>query len=288
MFRVTTILSIQSHVAYGHVGNSAAVFPLQRSGVEVWPVHTVTFSNHTGYGAWRGPVLPAEQVREVVQGIDDRGFLGGADALLTGYQGDARMGEVILESLALLKQRNPSALYCCDPVMGDYAVGFYCLPGIPEFLRDQVVPAADLLTPNLFELEFLTGREVTSLAEVVEAAHELRGRGPEVVMVTSVTTPDLAAGVVRMVVVDAQGAWQVETPYIDGYFTGTGDITAAVFLAGVVRGLPVHEAMAWTASVVYSVLRATADLGRSELAIIEAQDQFVDPSHRFTATRIEL
>ncbi|GAA1393440.1 pyridoxal kinase [Luteococcus peritonei] len=281
-----SILSVQSHVAYGHVGNSAAVFPLQRVGVEVWPVHTVTFSNHTGYGAWRGPVLPADQVREVVQGIDDRGFLGQADALLTGYQGDARMGEVILDTLALLRRRNPRAIYCCDPVMGDTATGFYCLPGIPEFLRDQVVPQADVLTPNLFELDFLTGRSPASLAEVVEAAQQLRRRGPGTVMVTSVTTPDLPDDVLRMVVVDQAGAWQVETPLIEGYFTGTGDLTAAMFLAGLLRGESAAQAMAQTASVVYSVLRATADLGRSELALVEAQQELVTPSHRFSATQI--
>ena len=281
-----SILSIQSHVAYGYVGNSAAVFPLQRMGLEVWPVHSVTFSNHTGYGAWRGPVLPAEDVREVVLGIDDRGFLGQADALLTGYQGDPAMGTVILEVLDLLQQRNPRAIYGCDPVMGDTSTGFYCRPGVPEFLRDQVVPRADVLTPNLFELEYLTGREVTTLEAVVDAAQQLRAAGPRTVLVTSVTTPDLADDVVRMLVVDHEGAWQVQTPLIEGYFTGTGDITAAVFLAGLLAGRGAGEAMARTASVVYSVLRATADLGRSELAVVQAQEEFVTPRHVFSATRL--
>lgn len=281
-----SILSIQSHVAYGYVGNSAAVFPLQRMGLEVWPVHSVTFSNHTGYGAWRGPVLPAEDVREVVLGIDDRGFLGQADALLTGYQGDPAMGTVILEVLDLLQQRNPQAIYCCDPVMGDTSTGFYCRPGVPEFLRDQVVPRADVLTPNLFELEYLTGREVTTLEAVVDAAQQLRAAGPRTVLVTSVTTPELADDVVRMLVVDHGGAWQVQTPLIEGYFTGTGDITAAVFLAGLLAGHGAGEAMARTASVVYSVLHATADLGRSELAVVQAQEEFVAPRHVFSATRL--
>lgn len=281
-----SILSIQSHVAYGYVGNSAAVFPLQRMGLEVWPVHSVTFSNHTGYGAWRGPVLPAEDVREVVLGIDDRGFLGQADALLTGYQGDPAMGTVILEVLDLLQQRNPRAIYGCDPVMGDTSTGFYCRPGVPEFLRDQVVPRADVLTPNLFELEYLTGREVTTLEAVVDAAQQLRAAGPRTVLVTSVTTPELADDVVRMLVVDHEGAWQVQTPLIEGYFTGTGDITAAVFLAGLLAGHGAGEAMARTASVVYSVLRATADLGRSELAVVQAQEEFVTPRHVFSATRL--
>ena len=105
------ILSIQSSVAYGHVGNSAAVFPLQRLGHEVWPVNTVHFSNHTGYGAWRGPLLAAEDVREVIAGIEDRGVLGEADAVLSGYQGDPAVGAVILDAVAKVKELNPDAVY---------------------------------------------------------------------------------------------------------------------------------------------------------------------------------
>jgi pyridoxine kinase len=148
------ILSIQSSVAYGHVGNSAAVFPLQRLGHEVWPVLTVHFSNHTGYGAWRGPLLAPTDVADVINGIDDRGVLGEADAVLSGYQGDPAVGAVILDTVARVKGLNPDAVYCCDPVMGDVGRGMFVRPGIPEFMRDTVVPQADILTPNHFELDF--------------------------------------------------------------------------------------------------------------------------------------
>ena len=150
MGRVTTILSIQSSVAYGHVGNSAATFPLMRLGIQVWPVITVHFSNHTGYGAWRGPLLAASDVADVIQGIDERGVLGSVDAVLSGYQGAESVGAEVLKSVALVKQRNPAAIYCCDPVMGDVGRGFFVRPGIPEFMRDQVVPAAQIVTPNHF------------------------------------------------------------------------------------------------------------------------------------------
>ncbi|MDN5562910.1 MAG: pyridoxal kinase PdxY [Luteococcus sp.] len=283
---MTTIMSIQSHVAYGYVGNSAAVFPLQRLGVEVWPVLTVNFSNHTGYGAWRGPLIEAEQVSEVVQGIRDRGVLGRADALLSGFQGSADMGQVILSAAVALREENPGALYCCDPVMGDVDTGFYCLPGIPEFMRDEVVPRADVLTPNLFELEFLVGREVHTICDVMEAAQQLRRQGPKTVLVTSVRLPDGRDDAMRMIAVTEEGAWQVETPRIDGYFTGTGDFTSALFLAKILEGLPVGVALEQTASVVYSVLRATADLGRSELALVQAQDHVVAPGWSFRATKI--
>lgn len=283
---MSTILSIQSHVSYGHVGNSAAVFPLQRLGDEVWPVLTVAFSNHTGYGAWRGPMIGADQVRDVVSGIDERGVLGRADAVLTGYQGSADMGAAILDVVRLVRERNPRATYCCDPVMGDVDRGFYCLPGIPEFLRDEVVPVADVVTPNLFELEFLTGRSTGSLDEVVAAAHALRERGPATVLVTSVEAPGSATDVMRMLAVTAQGAWMVETPMIGQVFTGSGDVTSAMFLAHLLRTGDASAALSATASVVYSVLRTTADLGRDELALVEAQDQVVAPAWRFDAARL--
>lgn len=283
---MSTIVSIQSHVAYGHVGNSAAVFPLQRMGDEVWPVLTVNFSNHTGYDNWRGPLVPADQLREVVRGIEERGVLDRVDALLTGYQGGADVGAVVLETLAMLRRHNPRVLYCCDPVMGDSNRGFYCLPGIPEFMRDQVVPAADVVTPNLFELQFLTGRTVDTPDQVVEAAHALRATGPSTVLVTSVNEPGSDADAMRMIVVDAEGAWQTETPMIGHVFTGSGDITSALFLSHLLRSGSAQQALAATASSVYSVLRLTASLGRSELALVQAQDDFIAPTHRFEARRI--
>ena len=182
---MTNILSIQSAVAYGHAGNSSAVFPLQRLGIETWPVYTVMFSNHTGYGSWRGPLIPPGDVREVVTGIDERGALAHCDAVLSGYLGAPEVGEVILEAAALVKLRNPGALYCCDPVMGDVGRGFFTRRGVAEFLRDRVIAAADVITPNLFEVEFLTGRTITTMDELVDAAQMLRAMGPDTVLVTS-------------------------------------------------------------------------------------------------------
>jgi pyridoxine kinase len=125
------ILSVQSSVAYGHVGNSAAVFPLQRMGLEVWPVNTVHFSNHTGYGQWRGPVFPAEEVAGIIRGIEDRGVLRLCDAVLSGYLGDASLGEVVVGAADRVKGHNPKAVYLCDPEMGDAGRGFFVGPAIP-------------------------------------------------------------------------------------------------------------------------------------------------------------
>lgn len=283
---VTQILSIQSSVSYGFAGNSVAVFTLRRAGLDVWPVYTVNFSNHTGYGAWRGSVMSPEQVADVVQGIDDRGVLAEIDAVLSGYQGAPQMGRAILDAVALTRSRNPETIYCCDPVMGDVDRGFYAVPGIPEFMRDHVVPQATIMTPNLFELEFLTGLQTSTIDDVVAAAAELRSRGPRTVLVTSVVGVDADASVMRMIAQDDHATWQVSTPMIDRKFTGSGDLTTAVFLTHLLESGDVAEALSATASVVYSVLMRTDQLGRSELALVQAQDEIVAPTHRFEATRL--
>ncbi|MHA6511857.1 pyridoxal kinase PdxY [Tessaracoccus sp. Z1128] len=280
---MTTVVSIQSAVAYGHAGNSSAVFPLQRSGVDVWPVYTVNFSNHTGYGAWRGPLIPASDVWDVVQGIHDRGVLGAVDALLCGYQGTPEVGAVILEAAELIRQQNPLAVFCADPVMGDVDRGFYARPGIPEFWRDHVVARADIMTPNLFELEFLTGHPTRTTADVLEAVEELRSRGPQVVVVTSVVGSDAPDDAMRMIGVGPDGAWQVETPVLDRTFTGSGDLTTAMFLAHWLRSRDVGAALGSTASIVYSVLEATTSAGHPELRLVDAQNDIVDPRFTFEA-----
>ena len=154
------ILSIQSSVAYGYVGNSAATFPLQRLGHEVLPVLTVHFSNHTGYGSWRGQVLDPAVVADVIEGIAERGALDTVDAVLTGYQGSPGVAEVVLATVDRVRRLNPGAVYCCDPVMGDVGRGMFVLPGVPELIRERVVPRADIVTPNLFELHYLASGSV--------------------------------------------------------------------------------------------------------------------------------
>ncbi|MBA3527922.1 MAG: pyridoxal kinase PdxY [Propionibacteriaceae bacterium] len=289
MWRVTTILSIQSSVAYGHVGNSAATFPLMRMGVEVWPVLTVHFSNHTGYGGWRGPLLLASDVADVITGIDERGVLGRCDAVLSGYQGAEDVGAVILDAVALVKSRNPKAIYCCDPVMGDVGQGFYVRPGIPELMRNRVVPAADVITPNQFELEFLTGQKTSSVSDVLDAADAARRLGPGAVLVTSVrhhAAPPETPETLDMIAVTAAGAWSVTTPRLPGTFTGAGDLTAATFLAVLLESGDVATAVGQTAAVMYGVLKTTVDLGQAELQLVAAQEEIAHPSSHFEVTRL--
>ncbi|GAA2104610.1 pyridoxal kinase [Microlunatus panaciterrae] len=279
-------MSIQSSVAYGHVGNSAATFPLMRLGIEVWPVLTVHFSNHTGYGSWRGPLLKSSDVAEVVSGIDERGVLGRCDAVLSGYQGGEDVGAVILDTVKLIKERNPAAIYCCDPVMGDVGRGFFVRPGIPEFMRDHVVPAAQVITPNQFELEFLTGLQTTSVPDVLKAADAARAMGPETVLVTSVVHDAADQDTIDMIAVTGEGAWSVTTPLLPQTFTGAGDITAAMFLAHLLTTGDPAAAVSRTAAIVYGVLKTTVESGQGELQLVAAQEEIAAPSHTFEVTRL--
>ena len=280
------ILSIQSSVAFGHVGNSAAVFPLQRLGHEVWPVLTVHFSNHTGYGEWRGPLLSPSDVADVITGIEERGAFPHLDAVLSGYQGDPAVGAVILDTVARVKSANPGAVYCCDPVMGDVGRGFFVRPGIPEFMRDEVVPAADIITPNHFELDFLAGGATDSLPEVLQAVEEVRATGPRDVLVTSVVTPDLPDRSLDLVAVSDEGAWAVTTPLLPITPNGGGDVTAALYLAHLrTTGSPA-VALGKVAASVFAILQATLDSGRRELQLVASQDAIATPPETFEVRRL--
>jgi pyridoxine kinase len=280
------ILSIQSSVAYGHVGNSAAVFPLQRLGHEVWPVFTVHFSNHTGYGAWRGPLLAADDVRDVVTGIEERGVLGQVDAVLSGYQGGEDIGEVVLDAVARVKAANPAATYTCDPVMGNAKSGCFVHPAIPVLLRERVVPAADLITPNQFELGYLTGTEPTDLESTLAAVEAAMAMGPSSVLVTSVERPDAGPDSLEMLAVTPDGAWLVSTPRLPLKANGSGDVTAALFTAHYRGSGDAADALARTASSVFDLLRTTLDSGERELQLVESQEFYAHPRMQFEVERV--
>ncbi|MDH5133655.1 MULTISPECIES: pyridoxal kinase PdxY [unclassified Microbacterium] len=280
------ILSIQSAVAYGHVGNSAAVFPLQRIGVEVLPVYTVTFSNHTGYGAWRGPLIDPADVGEVITGIEERGVFGSIDAVLSGYQGSEGIGDVIIDAVARVKAANPTALYACDPVMGNAKSGCFVAPAIPVLLRERVVPVADIITPNQFELGFLTETEPYTLESTLASVDLARAMGPRTVLVTSVERPDREEGTIEMLAVDDAGAWLVQTPHLPMKANGSGDVTAALFTAHYVETGSAQTALERTASSVYDLLQATLDSGERELQLVEAQEFYANPRMQFTARQV--
>jgi pyridoxine kinase len=273
-------LSIQSHVAYGHVGNSAAAFALQRLGCEVWPIHTVQFSNHTGHGGWRGRVFDAGLIGEIVDGIADRGALAACDGVLSGYLGSVATGEAVLAAVAKVKAANPRAAYCCDPVIGNRARGVFVRPGIAGFIRERAVPAADIVTPNHFELDRLTGHDTASLAEIVSAIDAIHAAGPRVVLVTSVRSSETPDDALDVIASDPGGRYRVRTPRLAVPANGAGDLMAALFLFHYL-GVGLVEALGRATSSVYGVLRHTpADAG--EIALIAAQQELVAPTQHFT------
>lgn len=280
------LLSIQSHVAYGHVGNDAAVFPLQRLGVEVWPIHTVQFSNHTGYGAWRGEVFGANAIRDVMQGIEERGVLPVCDGVLSGYMGSAEIGGAILDAVDRVKALSKNARYCCDPVIGDVGRGVFVRPGIPEFMRERALPAADVVTPNQFELDYLSGLSSKTIGEAIDACGALQAMGPRTVLVTSLHVEDTPKDSIDMMAFGPDGGFRVRTPLLDISVNGAGDAIAALFFFHILRSGSTAEALSSAAASVFGVLKRTQENGSREIALIAAQDEFIKPSRVFQSEKI--
>ena len=272
------VLSIQSHVAYGHVGNSAAVFALQRLGVEVWPIHTVQFSNHTRDGKWQGRAFDAALIRELVSGIEQRGVLGECDGVLSGYMGGADIGAAILDAVATVKRANPAARYCCDPVIGDVGRGIFVREDIPEFLRDKAVPAADIVTPNQFELDYIAGRESKTLADALGAVAAVHALGPRAVLVTSLHTEDTPDDAIDLLASDDTGRFRLRTPKLALAVNGAGDAIAALFFAHYLRSGKIAEALSRAASAIFGVLVKTAEVGAPEIQLVAAQQEIVEPT----------
>jgi len=312
------VLSIQSHVVYGYAGNTAAVFPLQRLGEEVWAVNTVEFSNHTGYKSWRGKVLGAELVADLVTGLEERGVLNRCGAVLSGYLGDADTGNAIIEAVKKVKKENPNALYCCDPVMGDIERGFYVKPDIPDIFKKLLIPSADIVCPNQFELEALTGISVSNLNDAVSAIKILHEMGPSIVLVTSYKEKDDEIGMIASVRNISNGnkqeIFKIITPELSlgSSVAGLGDMTAAVFLSHYLKTRDLQKTLEFCTASVYSILAAGCKLqtggGKTiglksggevtqnnppenklyELKFIEAQGEFDAPSYFFKAEKINL
>lgn len=280
---VMNLLSINSHVACGHVGNAAAVFALQRLGCEVWPVHTVLFSNHPGHGSFRGETIAASAVGELVRGIEERGLLPSCDGVLSGYVGKPETGEAILEAVAKVKAANSAGRYCCDPVIGDAGRGVYVRDGIPEFLRQRAVPAADVLTPNQFELEQLAGGPVPTLAAILAAIDRLAARGPRSILVTSVVTEETPQNSIDLIAWERAGRFRLRTPRLPVAVHGAGDAVAALFFLHWLRTGSAAEALSRAVSSIFGVLRRTADAGVDEMLLIDAQEELVKPSRMFLA-----
>lgn len=284
-----SILSIQSHVAYGYVGNRAAVFPLQLMGYEVIAVNTVQFSNHTGYGSFTGQVFEPRHIEDILAGLEERGVFGRVDAVLSGYMGSDALAEIVLHAANKIRALNPAVLYCCDPVMGDTGRGFFVPEALREFFRGHGVPAADIITPNQFELGYLAATEIKTLKDAQLACRKIHDTGVATILLTSLEVRETGKKEIQMLASQADGAqFVVTTPKLklDPAPNGAGDMTSALFLGRLLAGEPVNIALQNTAASVFGVFEKTRFLNQRELAIIPAQDCFKIVQSPFEAVKL--
>ncbi|MCX8639736.1 pyridoxal kinase PdxY [Gilliamella sp. B3172] len=285
------ILSIQSHVVFGHAGNSAAVFPMRRLGVNVWPLNTVQFSNHTQYRQWTGTVMPASHLTEIVDGINAIDELKHCDAILSGYMGSPEQGNAIIEIVKKVKAVNPNALYLCDPVMGHPEKGCFVAPGVAEFLCNSALPMADMMAPNILELEELNGKQqIKNVDEAVVACRELCKKGPKAILVKHLSRAGYRKDRFEMLLVTEQDVWHIERPLVDfgeRQPVGVGDMTSGLFLANILLGKSLVEALEHTTSAVYAVMLETLKREAYELQLVAAQNEIETPNQWFKAKRID-
>jgi len=274
------ILSIQSRVVAGHVGNSAAVPALQRLGYDVWAIDTVTFSNHPAHGAHTGRFRSAAELRDLVAGLSAGGRLADCDALLSGYLGRAGNGPVISNLVSALRVANPEALYLCDPVMGDRG-RLYVEPAIVECFRTRIVPVADILTPNAFEAGVLTGLAVNSVADALAAGDALRARGAAAVAITGLEH----GGTIDVVAIDGDGAWRISAPRIDAPSYGAGDLFSALLIAHRLAGCTLADGVARAVSSVHVAL-AAARQDAPDLPLVAVLDRMAEPTRIIPSERL--
>jgi pyridoxine kinase len=268
------ILSIQSEVVYGHVGNGAARLALQRLAHEVFSIPTVIFSNHTGYGSFAGEPIPAAHITALVEALDKHGILKGVTAVLSGYLGSADQAVAIAEVVERVKAANPSAIYCCDPVAGDLPEGAYVSDDIAGGIAARLLPVADIATPNAYELGRFTDRTVEDPHSAIEAARTL---GPGIVLCTSV--PSREPDRIATMAVTAEAAWLTETPRREHVPHGLGDLMTALFLGQWLRSRDIPGALGLATSSVDAILRASVRANSTELLIVQEQNRIVEPTH---------
>lgn len=208
------------------------------------------------------------------------------EAVLSGYQGGEDIGDVILDAVARVKAANPAAVYACDPVMGNSKSGCFVHSAIPVLLRERVVPAADIITPNQFELGYLTETEPQTLEEILASADLARKMGPSTVLVTSVERADRPEDTIEMMTVTGEGAWIVQTPLLALKANGSGDVTAALFTAHLLSTGRPEVALGRTASSVFDLLQNTLDSGQRELQLVQSQESIAHPRMQFEVTQV--
>jgi pyridoxine kinase len=269
------VLSLQSRVAYGYVGNAIAVPALQRLGHDAWPVDTTALSNHLAYPTHAGRFLPPEEVSAVVEGLARLHLLARIDAMLSGFLGEA--GAVAADTADRLRAENPEAIYCLDPVMGERAGGLYVRPATAEAIAGLLLPRADLLLPNAFELDHLASTKSRDLSDVIAAAESLRlrARPGAVVIATGIEREGGPKDRIEVLALAADGAWLCEAPRLPVEAFGGGDLFSALFLGHYLLRHDLLEALARSMDSAHAVFARS--VGRKELALVESLANLADP-----------
>jgi pyridoxine kinase len=278
------ILSIQSQLAAGYVGNSAAVFALQRLGREVWPLPTVLLSHHPAHGGSQGGPVPIDLLASLLDGLTSRGGFGRCEAVLSGYLGQAEAADIVLRAVAGARAGTPGAVYLCDPVLGDDG-RFYVGQDIVARMR-ELVAAADIVTPNAFELGVLSGETIATRQQALRAMRVLQARGPGIVVLTSFAGTDTPPATLDVLALDGPKAWRLNLPSFAQKFHGAGDLFAAVFLDAWLAERETAAALGKAGSVSQAVLGATALPAADELLLMESQHLLAAPPVVFGPERI--
>ncbi|GHG78877.1 pyridoxal kinase [Pseudodonghicola xiamenensis] len=271
MTRPPFVISIQSQVVFGHVGNSAALFPMQATGLEVAAIPTVVFSNTPDYPTLRGRALPPEFFSDLLQGARERGLPERANFILTGYIGSLDVAEMVADFVAEAKAANPKLTYLCDPVMGDAGPGLYVPEAIADVMRDRLLPMADLATPNPFELTWLTGRDIRSLDDIRTAKELLHIAPASRLIATGCALEDTAPGYIESVVLGPEGVSRHPTVHLPVALSGTGDLFAGLILAGLGRGLSLPRAVETAQDLTSRALSHAQELGAGEVVLSDPE-----------------
>jgi pyridoxine kinase len=261
------ILSIQSHVAYGYVGNKAAVYPLQSMGYDVWPVNTVQFSNHTGYGQWQGEIFSKEHIHQVILGLEALNLIPSCQAILSGYMGSEEICHEVAATVKRFKTHNPALLYLCDPVIGNQHC--FVKPEVLEFFKQHLV--ADIITPNQYEAETLSGIPIKTIADLKAVAQFFHHKGVRVVIITGVKLEDF--GPDKLHIYGGEGNQHYLLAAKEYTFpvppSGTGDLFSAVFLGSYLTYRSLEHALRRSVDLMNRVLAKTAASGSRELKVLD-------------------
>ena len=264
---MTLVISIQSQVVMGHVGNSAAVFPMLAVGMEVAPIPTVLFSNTPNYPTLRGHALPPELFADLLLGVSERGLPARADYIVTGYIGSVPVAEQTADFIAEAKRINPRLTYLCDPVMGDSGPGLYVPETIARIFRERLLPMADLATPNQFEVEYLSGDSIGSFDDLRRAASRLNLAPGASLVATGCVLADTPEGQLESVILGPGVASRHTAPRLPVATSGTGDLFAGLLTAGLGHGKSLAEAVEFAQNLTGLALQRAAALGTREVVL---------------------